>query len=93
MLTNLVLPGLGTWAAGRRAAGIAQIVVSQGGFLLAMGWGVWCVAIWTRTGELPAELGPWFGPAMAGVALFFGAWLWALASSLQILRAARKTRA
>ncbi len=92
-MTNLVLPGLGTWAAGRRAAGLAQIVVSQAGFIAAMVWAVWFVGVWMRTGELPIELGPYFWPAMAGVALFFVGWLWSLASSLQIVRAARKTNA
>ena len=56
-----------------------------------MSWGVWCVAIWTRTQELPTELGPFFWPAAAGAILFVGAWFWALASSLQILREARRT--
>jgi hypothetical protein len=85
-----VLPGLGTCAAGRRASGIAQLVLSQGGFVTAMIWAVWLVRVWMRTGEWPAELGPYFGPAMAGVVVFFTGWLWSVASSLQMLRAARK---
>ncbi len=91
-LTNLVLPGLGTWAAGRRVAGIAQLVVSQGGFISAMVWAVWLVRVWMRTGQLPTELGPYFWPAMAGVALFFVGWLWSLGSGLQLLWAARQQR-
>jgi hypothetical protein len=89
VLGNLVLPGMGTWAAGRRVAGIAQVVVSQAGFILMMSWGVWCIAVWTRTHELPTDLGPLIWLVLAGAVMFFGAWLWALVSSWQILRDTR----
>jgi hypothetical protein len=88
-LGNLVLPGVGTWASGRHLAGALQLILSQIGFILMMSWGVWFVAVWTRTHDLPTELGPLIWLVMVGAVLFFGAWLWALASSLQILRGAR----
>ena len=89
VLSNLVLPGLGTFAAGKRVAGLCQIVLSQTGFVLAMIWGVWFAVTFARTGELPPALGPYFWPAMVGLLLFFGAWGWALISSIQILHEAR----
>ena len=85
-LGNLVLPGMGTWASGRRAAGVAQLVVSQSGFVLMMSWGVWLTAVWIRTRELPTDVGPFFWLVVAGAVMFFGAWIWALLSSWQILR-------
>jgi hypothetical protein len=91
VLGNLILPGVGTWAAKRRIAGALQLVLSQTGFVLMMSWGVWCVAVWTRTRELPTELGPLIWLVLAGAGMFFGAWLWALASSWQILRDVRGT--
>ena len=93
VLANLVLPGLGTWAAERRIAGAAQVILSQGGFALAMIWGVWFVAGWIRTKEFPTGLGSFFWPAMVGLGMFFTGWVWAFVSSLQILREARKTNA
>jgi hypothetical protein len=93
VLGNLVLPGLGTWASGRRMAGITQIVASQAGFILMMSWGIWFVAAWIHTHEFPTELGPILWLIVPGAVMFFGAWLWALVSSLQILRAARTTSA
>jgi hypothetical protein len=92
-LGNLVLPGLGTLVSGRRVVGALQLILSQTGFVLAMSWGVWFVAVWIRSKELPTNLGPLSWSAVAGLILFFGGWLWAFVSSLQILAGARKTSA
>jgi hypothetical protein len=92
-LGNLVLPGVGTWASGRRVAGLSQVIVSQTGFILMMSWGVWFITGWIHTREIPTELGPILWLVVPGAVMFFGAWLWALASSLQILCATRKTNA
>ena len=41
---------------------------------------------------IPEELGPYFSMALLGFALFLLAWFWSLASGLQILHDARKTK-
>ena len=88
LLTNLMLPGLGTIVARRRATGIAQIVLSQTGFALTLVWGVWLAVTWARLGYLPEELGPFYGCGILGALLFFSVWIWSLVVSLDILRKA-----
>ena len=91
VLSNLVLPGLGTLAARRRLAGALQLVVSQAGFLLMLLWAVSYVRAWMREGSLPEDFGPHFGLGLLGIALFFLAWFWSLASSAGILQESRKS--
>lgn len=91
VLGNLVLPGLGTFAARRKVAGVLQLVISQTGFGLAMLWAIMFVRDWMREGSLPESAGPHFGLCAAGLALFFLAWIWSLASSVDILLSSRKS--
>ena len=92
ILGNLVLPGVGTFLARRRIAGILQLVVSQTGFVMMMLWAFAYVRDWLRAGSLPEDFGTHFGLVLLGLAMFFFAWFWSLVSSLQILRDARKTK-
>ena len=89
VLTNLVLPGLGTFAAGRRLEGALQLVISQSGFALMMVCANSFVRTWIRLGSLPEDFGPHVGFCTLGLALFFLAWIWSLASSYGILQDTR----
>lgn len=91
VLTNLVLPGLGTLAARRRLAGVLQLVVSQAGFVLMVVWTISFVRVWMQQESLPEDLGPNFGIGLLGMALFLLASIWSLASSVGILQDSRKS--
>lgn len=91
LLSNLVLPGLGTFIARRRVAGVLQLVVSQVGFILSLLWAILLVRQWIHEGSLPADITGHLWLGLLGVALFFLAWIWSLASSLEILHAGRKS--
>jgi hypothetical protein len=81
----LVLPGLGSCVAGRWISGIGQIVVSVFGFIITLLWLVAFVRSWMSSHQMPADLGPQFGKALLGLAIFLFAWCWALVTSLFIL--------
>jgi hypothetical protein len=86
-LTNaFTLPGLGTVAGGRKI-GYAQAACALLGLALSLLGLIGMVRSWMRTGVLS---GPAVLTAMAGVGVFGGAWLWALGSSLSLLRQARR---
>ena len=91
VLGNLVLPGVGTFIARRRVSGALQLLVSQIGFVLMVIWMISYVVEWVQTGEMPIDLGPHIGLGLAGVALFLLAWIWALASSVDVLLSSRKS--
>jgi hypothetical protein len=90
-MNQFATPGLGSLMAGRYMSGAGQLLLSLTGFGLVVGWFV-CVTIqFVRvmdTGTQPASVA-WLG--IMGVIVFAMAWLWALSTSLQILRAARDT--
>jgi hypothetical protein len=90
LVTNLLaLPGLGTLMAGRNAGWI-QGLLAVGGFVFTTVWFIDFLRTWFRTGALPLQPGPGFAVALLGVGLFAVSWLWALASSVAILRSAKK---
>ena len=89
VLSNLVLPGLGTFAARRRLEGVLQLVVSQTGFGLMMVWTNSFVRMWIRQRSFPEDFGPHAGLCALGLALFFLGWIWSLASSYGILQDSR----
>jgi hypothetical protein len=91
VLGNLVLPGLGTFTARRRVSGLLQLLVSQAGFLLMLLWAVLYVHEWLKEGGMPTDLGPHFRLGLLGAALFLLAWIWSLASSVDILLRSRKS--
>lgn len=91
VLGNLVLPGLGTFIARRRLTGTLQLVVSQAGFVLMLFWSISFVRVWMQQRSLPDDLGPHFGLGLLGMALFFLAWIWSLASSAGILQDSRRS--
>ena len=91
LLTNLVgIPGLGTLMAHRRE-GIPQLVLSIVGGVATTWWLVLFVAAELRQPSLPPPPdAPDLGLALWGIGIFIVAWLWSLASSLTLLRAARR---
>ena len=90
-MSNLVLPGLGTFLAHRRVAGVIQLVVSQTGFALTLLWAILFARDWVRQGNLPVDTASHLGVGLIGSAIFLVAWIWSLASSVNILRNSRKT--
>jgi hypothetical protein len=90
-MSNLVLPGVGTFVAGRRVQGVLQLVVSQTGFALSLLWAAFFIRDWihqeTLTEDITSRL--WLG--VAGVALFLLGWTWSAAGSIVILRNSRKS--
>lgn len=100
LTTNVAMPGAGSLAAGR-VCGYAQLALAVGGTVLTLLFGtrfiLWYLANWDRfhgtAGDPMEALGEmllrlrW---AAAGIGLFVLGWLWALASSFQIVHSARK---
>ncbi len=84
-------PGLGSVMARRFIAGTAQLVFASIGFALFLGWFIQKMRLFygqiTGT-NLPADAGSRLG--WWGLALFGVAWVWALVTSIQIVRAAPK---
>ena len=91
VLGNLVLPGLGTFTARRRVSGLLQLLISQSGFLLMLLWAISYVGEWLHAREIPADLGAHFRLGLVGFALFSLAWIWSLASSVDVLLSSRKS--
>jgi hypothetical protein len=97
--TNLALPGFGSLVAGQ-ATGYAQALLSVGGLMLTLVFGArflgWYVANWSRllgdqTDPITKLAEIWRAvrwPAL-GIGVFAIGWLWALATSWQILRSAK----
>jgi hypothetical protein len=92
-LNQLAIPGWGSFLAGRRLTGVIQIAGSLGGFALSLFWFGSFVLQWWRERLFPADGGEHLRLGVMGVCLFGAAWCWALATSLQIRQAARKTSA
>lgn len=97
--TNFVYPGSGSLLAGRKI-GYAQALLSGIGFLMTLWFGgkflVWGVRHWAELiapGDDPVGflLDLWFASrwALLGMVCFGVSWLWALITSLSVLRQAR----
>ena len=99
LTTNLALPGFGSLVAGRRS-GYPQVALMVCGLIVTTIFGVrfmaWAVANWGRL-QQGNELDPFAGLgemwlamrwAVGGIAIFALGWLWALGTSLHILREA-----
>ena len=86
-----VLPGLGSALAGRVVAGAAQAVLAVAGAGLCLWWLVLFGREWALTGEYPWGGGSDLAVGLWGVALFGAGWLWALATSVVVIREQRRT--
>ena len=101
LTTNLALPGFGSLLGGRRS-GYPQAALMICGLILTCVCGIrfmiWAVANWSRLQG--NELDPFGGLlemwlaarwALAGIGIFATAWVWALGTSLELLREAGRT--
>jgi hypothetical protein len=100
LTTNLAMPGFGSLVAGR-VSGYAQAALAIGSMLLTVIFGMrfiwWYVANWSRfygpesdpTAAL-VEMWPYLKWPLVGLGMFAVGWVWALATSLQILNSSRK---
>ena len=88
LINQFATPGLGSLMAGRRAAGIGQLLLAVAGFVLVILWFV--LRLSQLYNEIANEAQPrsvaWAGEA--GAAIFAAAWLWSLVTSLSVLREA-----
>ena len=90
LLTNVVgVPGLGTLMA-QRWEGVPQLALAIAGGVLITWWLIAFTIAEVRTMELPPPGGPALGLVLWGLVFFTAGWLWALASSLAVFRAARR---
>jgi hypothetical protein len=101
LTTNLALPGFGSLVAGR-VSGYAQAALSVGGTILTTVFGVrcivWFLSNWSRLRAPQADPVAvldqmWLSMrwAVLGIGIFAVAWIWALGTSLAILRGAKKS--
>lgn len=93
LVNLLVTPGMGTLMVNKIALGMAQLALAFIGFGFML---VWFGAImWQYYGQISGEVKihsvGWLG--LLGAGLFAAAWLWALVTSLSILREARRGEA
>jgi hypothetical protein len=101
---QLVMPGLGSLMANRRAAGYGQAGLAAMGLLMQMVFLIWFSLHWSEVispmaGQasnlyeaallLMKNLGGYFWLMAGGLALFILSWLWALITSFDILREAK----
>ena len=91
MINQLATPGLGSLMAGRIVAGTAQLILAVAGFLMIAGWFIQLAfGVYRQLQDFATEppAFPWLGPA--GAMAFLLSWLWALVTSLSLLRDARR---
>ncbi len=100
LTTNLMLPGAGSLMAGR-VSGYGQLALATGGLALTALFGLrfilWYLANWRSFNQPQAD--PLEGLSqmwlvlrwpLLGIGIFLAGWLWALVTSIQIIRSARK---
>ena len=92
MVNQLATPGLGSLMGKRWIAGLCQIILSVTGCLLLI---VWFFKVMYQyygqiTGDVKVQAVGWMGGM--GAILFAAAWFWALATSMSLIREARKNQ-
>src|ERR1017187_9448458 len=89
LVNQCATPGLGSLMAGRRAAGIGQLLLAIAGFVMVVGWSAQ-KAIQTYNqivNDAGGQSVAWLGEA--GAVTFIAAWLWSLVTSLMAFGEAR----
>ncbi len=101
--SNLAVPGLGSWRAGRRVSGALQLLLGATGVALSMAWFAWFLREWLESGrlpiltildhngQLPAGWLRYLWVGLAGLGLFVFSLGWALFTSLCIRSASDRT--
>lgn len=86
LINQLATPGLGSLLAGRWLAGIGQLLLALAGFVMVVGW--FALAMIQLYRQINGDPAPkpvgWLGET--GGFTFAAAWLWALITSLSLLR-------
>lgn len=89
LINQLATPGLGSLIAGRFVAGIGQLLLALAGFAMVV---IWFVQVFIQlyhqmsSGSEPKSAA-WLGEA--GGLTFLASWLWALSTSISLLREAQ----
>src|SRR5436190_7235362 len=93
LVNQLATPGLGSLLARRWIAGIGQLILAVAGFALFVAWFVEMLIQFYGmiNSDAPPRSVGWLGEA--GALTFIAAWLWALITSLSLLREARRNEA
>jgi len=105
LATNLVMPGMGSLAAGKKV-GAVQLVLCLGGFALTLGFGArmifWALAHWSEYYGPSPETDP-FKPLMdlfqqarwpvLGMIVFGVSWLWSLRTSRSLIAEIKRKNA
>ena len=86
----LVLPGLGSFVVGRRLAGVIQAVAALAGAGLCLWWLALFAQQWMTEGAFPMDGGEILRVGVIGVGVFGVAWVWALATSVSVVRTMRE---
>jgi hypothetical protein len=91
LINQFATPGLGSLLAGRYVAGVGQLLLALAGFGLILAWfAALMIGIYGEIqGNAPGKSVGWLGEL--GALTFGGAWVWALLTSLSILREARES--
>jgi hypothetical protein len=99
IVNQFAFPGLGTIMMGRRV-GYAQASIMVAGFVMVTGFVLWFIVCsaryagnptWTEA-DFTGRYRPYRWTLTWGLALCVVAWVWALVSSIQILRAHRRCK-
>ncbi len=90
LINQFATPGLGSLMAGRRLSGAGQLTLAITGFIFFLCWFIAVMRQFYGQMQGNVEVTPvgWIG--LIGLATFAAAWLWALATSLSLLREARR---
>jgi hypothetical protein len=91
LINQLATPGLGSLMAGRWLVGTGQLLLAIAGFFMLIGWFFLVASNLYNllVSDAPPKPAAWLGEA--GALTFGASWLWALLTSLQILRSAKET--
>lgn len=94
LVNQFATPGLGSMMGGHFIAGIGQLLLALIGFALIMGWFVLTMkesyAFDINGTAEPKSYGVY---GIAGLLIFGAGWIWALVTSLSLMRKARQQRA
>ena len=90
MTNQLATPGLGSIVAGRVAAGLIQLAIAVAGFVLLMAWFFHLFKSVSWADDLAEAMHPYAWMGELGLLLFVVSWILALASSIAILKEAKR---
>ena len=91
LINQCATPGLGSLVAGRRLAGVGQLIIAVAGFCLIIAWMVLNTLQLYNQAVRGAPPQPVGRVGIAGTLIFAASWLWAWVTSYQILRTAVDT--